>query len=185
MKSKIALICSLFVLVISFSLTAAIPASASGHDADIASHTSCQYCGMDRQKFAHSRMLIEFEDGSTVATCSLHCVAVDLANNIDKTPKTISVADYGTKELIDAEKAVWVIGGGKQGVMTRTAKWAFASKEKAEAFIKDNGGKLGSFDEAIKSAYDDMYNDTKMIHDKRKHMKMKKDGQHNAPGDNH
>ncbi len=150
--------------------------AASGHEHDIAAHKSCQYCGMDREKFAHSRMLIEFEDGTSVATCSLHCAAVDLANNIDKTPKSIKVADYATKQLTDAEKAYWVVGGSKQGVMTRNAKWAFAAKDKAEAFIKENGGKLASFDEAIKAAYEDMYTDTKMIRDKRKQMKMKKEG---------
>jgi nitrous oxide reductase accessory protein NosL len=158
---------------------------ASSHDADIAASKSCKYCGMDREKFAHSRMLIEFEDSSSVATCSLHCAAVDLANNIDKTPKAIKVADYGTKQLIDAEKAVWVIGGSKQGVMTRNAKWAFATKDKAEAFIKENGGKLATFDEAIKSAYEDMYTDTKMIRDKRKQMKMKQSDQGSHTGHNH
>ncbi len=38
------------------------------------------------------------------------------------------VADYGTKKLIDAEKAIWVVGGSVQGVMTRNAKWAFENK---------------------------------------------------------
>lgn len=38
------------------------------------------------------------------------------------------VGDYNTKRLIDAEKAVWVIGGGKQGVMTKRAKWAFEKR---------------------------------------------------------
>lgn len=176
MKRKFALFCSFIALAVSCSLATVTPASAAEHGQDISAHKSCQYCGMDREKFAHSRMLIEFDDGSTVATCSLHCTAVDLANNIDKTPTAIKVADFGSKELIDAENAVWVIGGSKQGVMTRTAKWAFASKDKAAAFIKENGGKLAIFDEAIKTAYEDMYSDTKMIRDKRKMKKMKMDG---------
>lgn len=161
-------------------------ASHAGHDnamgaptghLDIATGRSCKYCGMDREKFAYSRMMIEFEDGSTVATCSLHCAAVDFANNIDKGPKTIWVGDYVTKELIDAEKVFWVIGGSRQGVMTKNAKWAFASKEKADVFIKEHGGKLATFDQAIKAAYEDMYTDTKMIRDRRKQMKMKQTGQ--------
>src|SRR5512136_3014785 len=93
--------------------------SQSGSLADVAHHMNCTYCGMDRAKFAQSRMLIEYDDGSAVATCSIHCAAVDLANNIDKTPKAIMVGDCGTKELIDAEKAFWVIGGSKPGVMTK------------------------------------------------------------------
>jgi copper chaperone NosL len=170
---------ALFVAMSSFT---AGSLNASGIDSDIAMYKSCQHCGMDREKFAQSRMLIEYDDGTTVASCSLHCTAVDLANNIDKTPKTIKVADFGSKELINAEKAVWVIGGSKQGVMTRNAKWAFNSRDNAAAFIKENGGTLADFEGAIKTAYEDMYNDTRMIRDKRKQMKMKKGVQNNNQG---
>jgi len=135
---------------------------------DVQKHPSCKYCGMDRAKFGHSRVLIEYDDVSIVGTCSIHCAAVDLALNIDKTPKTIQVGDYNTKNLVDAEKAFWVIGGNKMGVMTKRAKWAFGKKEDAENFIKENGGGMTTFDEAMKAAYEDMYSDTKMIREKRK-----------------
>lgn len=185
MKRVITLFCLSLALMVSVFFFTAVPVTASGHDFDIESHKSCNYCGMDREKFAHSRMLIEFDDSSTVATCSLRCAAVDLANNIDKTPKAIKVADFDNKKLIDAEKAVWVIGGSKQGVMTRNAKWAFSTKDKAAAFIKENGGKLAGFEEAIKTSYEDMYNDTKMIRDKRKQRKMKQDGQNKTHDNSH
>ena len=133
--------------------------------ADIQAHKTCKYCGMDREKFAHSRMLVEYSDGSSLGACSIHCVALDLAQTFDKQPKAIMVADYNKKNLIDAEKAYWVIGGNKPGVMTKTAKWAFADKKDAEAFIKEHGGKLANFEDAMKSTYEDMYNDTKMIRD--------------------
>jgi nitrous oxide reductase accessory protein NosL len=141
---------------------------------DIQKSASCKYCGMDRAKFAHSRMLIEYEDGSSVGTCSVHCVAIDLSLNIDKTPKSITVGDYNTKALIDAEKAVWVIGGNKPGVMTKRAKWAFAEKGAAEAFVKENQGKVATFDDAMKASYEDMHDDTKMIRERRKMRHMKK-----------
>jgi nitrous oxide reductase accessory protein NosL len=128
---------------------------------------------MDREKFAHSRIYIEFDDGSTEGTCSVHCAAIDLAVYIDKTAKTIWVGDHNSKVLIDAEKAFWVIGGSKMGVMTKRAKWAFDKKEDAEKFKVENGGDLGTFDQAIKAAYEDMYQDTKMIREKRKMMKKK------------
>ena len=140
---------------------------------DIQKYPSCKYCGMDRQKFAHSRMLIEYSDGSAVGFCSIHCAAVDLALNIDKTPKTIQVGDFNTKQSIDAEKAVWVIGGSKMGVMTKRAKWAFEKNEDAEAFKAANGGDTADFDQAVKAAYEDMYADTKMIRERRKMKKMK------------
>ena len=141
---------------------------------DIQKHPSCKYCGMDRAKFAHSRMLIEYEDGTSVGTCSIHCVAVDLSLNIDKTPKTIGAGDFNTKALIDAEKAVWVIGGGKPGVMTKRAKWAFDEQGAAEAFVKENQGKVATFDEAMRATYEDMNEDTKMIRERRKMRQMKK-----------
>ena len=135
---------------------------------DIKQYSSCKYCGMDRQKFDFTRMLINYEDGSSMGVCSLHCAAVELALNIDKTPTALKVGDFGTKNLIDAEKAYWVIGGSKPGVMTKRGKWAFEKKDDAEAFIKANGGALTPFDDVIKAAYTDMYEDTKMIREKRK-----------------
>lgn len=134
---------------------------------------SCKYCGMDRTKFSHSRMLVTYSDGSLVGTCSLHCTAVDLANNIDKIPNSIKVGDYNTKQLTDAETAYWVIGGDKMGVMSAQGKWAFADKATAEAFVSVHKGSIGSFDDAIKATYEDMYKDTKMIRERRKMMKMK------------
>jgi copper chaperone NosL len=140
---------------------------------DIVKHLSCKHCGVDREKFSHSRMLVEYEDSSSMGLCSLHCAAVELALNIDKMPKAIMVADYSTKALIDAEKAAWVVGGAKPGVMTRTPKWAFEKKADAEAFNTENGGELTSFDDAVKTAYADMYEDVKMIRDKRRMIKQK------------
>jgi hypothetical protein len=141
---------------------------------DIVKHPACPLCGMDRTKFAHSRIFIEYDDGSTVGTCSIHCAAIDMAVNIDKAPQAIEVGDYNTKMLIDAEKAVWVIGGNKMGVMTKRAKWAFADKNSARGFINANGGEIATFEAAMKAAYVDMYEDTKMIRKKRKMMRMKK-----------
>jgi len=145
---------------------------ASAQD-DVKKFPACKFCGMDRAKFAHSRVLIDYDDGTAQGTCSIHCAAVDLALNIDKTPGAILVGDFNTKNLIDAEKAFWVIGGSKMGVMTKNAKWAFEKKQDAEMFIKANGGEQATFDQAVKASYEDMYTDTKMIREKRKMMKMK------------
>ena len=139
---------------------------------DMKKHAACKYCGMNRTQFAHSRIFIEYEDGSTEGTCSVHCSAIDFELNIDKTPKTIYVGDYNTKQLVDVERAIWIIGGNKPGVMTKRAKWAFARKEDAEKFRSENGGDLATFDQAIKAAYEDMYQDTKMIQERRKMKKM-------------
>jgi len=140
---------------------------------DVKAHPSCPLCGMDRGKFAHSRMLLEYEDGSSYGACSLHCAVLDMAVNLDKAPAKIMVGDYSTKKLIDAEKATWVIGGDQMGVMSKRGKWAFEDKAAAEAFIKQHGGQLADFDAVIKAAFDDMASDTMMIRERRKAMKMK------------
>jgi nitrous oxide reductase accessory protein NosL len=159
--------------VVAALLAVAGVARADHHMADVKEGPSCRYCGMDRAKFASSRMVISYDDGSKLSACSLHCVAVDLANQIDKTPSAIQVADLNTHALLDAEKAVWVLGGSKPGVMTKRAKWAFADRAAADAFVKANGGAIVSFEDALEASYVDMYQDARMIREKRKAMKAK------------
>ena len=113
---------------------------------------ACVHCGMDRTKFAHSRMIVTYTDNSSAGTCSLNCIVTDMTKNKAKTVKSFQVADYTTKKLTDAKTASWVIGGSKKGVMTPVAKWAFADKKDADAFIKANGGKPATFDEALTAA---------------------------------
>ena len=168
---------ALAALILIPMMVPASPALAGDLAKDIQAHEACPYCGMDRTKWNFSRMLIVYDDGTEVGTCSLRCTAVDLVNNIDKFPEKIFVADYNTKDLLDADSAVWVIGGDKQGVMTKRAKWAFADKAAAEEFIKAHGGELANFDLVIEAAYDDIYKDTKLIRERRKakREKMKKE----------
>ncbi|MBT0665397.1 nitrous oxide reductase accessory protein NosL [Geobacter pelophilus] len=112
----------------------------------------CKHCGMNRTKFSHSRMLVAYGDGSSAGTCSINCVVTDLNGAKGKKLKSVQVADYDTKGLIDAKSATWVIGGNKKGVMTKVAKWAFAKKQAADSFVKENGGKIATYDEALKMA---------------------------------
>lgn len=120
----------------------------------------CKHCGMNRTKFSHSRMLVTYSDNSA-GTCSLNCVAVEMKKNKDKTVKSLQVGDYDSKKLIDAKTATWVIGGKKKGVMTQVPKWAFAEKSFAVKFVKENGGKLATFDEALKAAEGEQEADSK------------------------
>ncbi|MDD5245341.1 MAG: nitrous oxide reductase accessory protein NosL [Syntrophorhabdaceae bacterium] len=168
MNKKVKLLFLTGLLIVAFLLSGS-PLFAQE---DIQKYKTCGYCGMSREQFAFSRMLITYDDNTEVGVCSLHCAAVDLSLKLDKTPKSIQVGDYNTKKLIDAEKATWVIGGSKPGVMSKKAKWAFEKRENAEAFVKTNGGDIATFDQAMKTSYEDMYADTKMIRDKRKMRKM-------------
>jgi nitrous oxide reductase accessory protein NosL len=135
----------------------------------------CKHCGMDRTKFAHSRMIVTYEDGSSAATCSLNCIVTDLKASKGKVVTTYQVGDYSSKKLIDAKTAAWVIGGSKRGVMTPVAKWAFADKKDADAFIKQNGGKPATFDEALKASEEEQADkaDSKKPHENKGHCNCK------------
>ena len=148
----------------------------AGGNFAIGDENACHYCGMKKAMFAHSWVTIEREDGSVVGVCSVHCAAIDMALNIDKPAKDITVGDFNSKKQIEADTAYWVIGGNKMGVMTTRAKWAFESKDSADDFIKQNGGRPATFEEVMKAAFEDMYEDTLMIQKKRKMMRMKKMG---------
>ncbi|MGD8252105.1 MAG: nitrous oxide reductase accessory protein NosL [Desulfobacterales bacterium] len=143
---------------------------------DIVRFPSCPLCSMDRNQFAHSRVMVYYEDDSAFGACSIHCAAIDMAAKMGLTPERIDVADVATRQLIDADGAYWVLGGDLPGVMTRRAKWAFADSGSAEAFIRKHGGEMVDFETALKAAYEDMYSDTQMIRQKRKARMEKKGG---------
>ncbi len=137
----------------------------------------CPYCGMSRKMWSHTRHLIQYDDGTAEGTCSIRCVAVAFAINLDRGPKKIWVGDAGAdgkiKPLVDADKATYAIEAGKMGCMTRRRKFAYADPAKAKA----TGGKLVAFDEALQMAYEDLGKDSAMTRmrraEKRAHM-MKK-----------
>jgi copper chaperone NosL len=128
---------------------------------DIRSYAECKYCNMDRKAFGYSRMLIEYTDGTSIGTCSLHCTVRDMTANITMIPCRISVGDYNSHKLIDATTAYWVIGGDLSGVMSPRAKWAFETKAEAESFTKEYGGQKTTFYEALHASYEDLYLDAK------------------------
>jgi hypothetical protein len=134
-----------YLIMILFSISGTLVLAQS----DIDDHRSCGICGMDRKAYGFSRMLVHYDDGSVVGTCSLHCAVVELDANPGRTVKSLIVADRDTRTLLDAEKAVWVMGGKKRGVMTELPTWAFKSKESAEAFMKSNGGKIATWAEVF------------------------------------
>jgi hypothetical protein len=127
---------------------------------DIADHRDCAHCGMDRKAYGFSRMLVRFDDGTVLGACSLHCVVIELDSNRKRGVKAVLAADRNTRVLINAEKAVWVMGGAKRGVMTERPKWAFETKASAEAFIKEQGGIIVTWDEALAAAREDAARET-------------------------
>lgn len=137
----------------SFVVSSLLLTSAVAGAADLVENPKhCKQCGMDRTVYDRSGMVITYADGTTTGVCSIHCAAVEMKQNPDKKVASLMVADYLSKNLIDAKKAIWVIGGSKEGVMTSSAKWAFEKEKDAQSFVQENGGKVTGFDEVMKAA---------------------------------
>ena len=147
------------------------PPDPAAADNDVEKYPSCPYCGMDRRKFHHARMLVVYGDDVPDPTCSLHCAAISLSINIDRGPKAIHVADAGTagdlKPLIDAQRATFLVGSALPGVMTRRSKVAYGAEAAARAAQGAGGGELVDFERALVAAYADMAQDVAMIRKNR------------------
>jgi len=138
---------------------------------DIEKYPKCPYCGMDRKMWNHSRHLVHYSDNMVDPTCSLHCVAISLSLNLDRDPKAIYAADFGSEEkikpLVNVDTATYLIGSQLPGTMTSKSKMAFASSAKAESMTAEKGGQTGNFDQALTESYLSMAQDTMMIRKKR------------------
>jgi len=138
-------------------------------------HDKCHYCGMRRAQYGHSWIILEHEGGSVKGVCSIHCASIDMVIHSKKLIRSITVGDYYTQKQIDTNKAFWVIGGNKAGVMTRRAKWAFETKKAADDFISRYGGQPAIFSDVLKASFEDMYEDILMIQKKTMMMKISND----------
>ncbi len=138
---------------------------------ELEKYPTCPYCGMDRRQWHFSRHLVHYEDDLVDGTCSIHCAAISLSLNMDRGPKAIYAADYGStaepKPLVDVDKAIYLIGSDIKGTMTARSKLAFADEQAAGRTQQTNGGELGSFDAALTAAYQDMARDTITIRKRR------------------
>ncbi|MGD8931085.1 MAG: nitrous oxide reductase accessory protein NosL [Chromatiales bacterium] len=138
---------------------------------ELGKYPKCPYCGMSRKQWQHSRHLVQYDDDLVDGTCSIHCLAISLSLNLDRGPKAIYAADFGSAEpikpLIEVDQASYLIGSRLQATMSRQSKMAFASKDAAKAAQSEQGGQLGSFDDALRDAYLGMHSDTMMVRKKR------------------
>jgi copper chaperone NosL len=138
---------------------------------ELKKYPKCPYCGMDRTQFHHSRHLVQYADNLVDGTCSIHCLAISLSLNIDREPKTIWAADFGSTEaikpMIEVDRATYLVGSGLPGVMTGRSKKAFATPEAAQAAQARHDGETGDFNHALQAAYADMARDTISIRKRR------------------
>lgn len=136
-------------------LLAVATVTGAAETASVEAPPSCRQCGMDRTRFAQSRALVVYRDGSSSGFCSIHCAVADMKQHGGEV-RSLLVADYVTTKLIPAREGVWVVGGIKKGVMTSPAKWAFESKQEALDFVARNGGEITPFDAVLQAVNDEV-----------------------------
>lgn len=123
----------------------------------------CPNCGMDLVKFYKTSHALS-QEGTTHQYCSLHCL---VEANVHADLINAKVVDVTSLAFINAHDATYVIGSSVPGTMTVNSKYAFAKKADAEAFMKEYGGTLADFHEAVKIAYNDLERNNAMISQKR------------------
>ncbi|WP_457606060.1 nitrous oxide reductase accessory protein NosL [Nitratifractor sp.] len=115
--------------------------------------SDCVVCGMKLPMFFKTNHVAEL-NGTTRQYCSIHCLAKDL--KIARNPlESIRVVDTDTLRFIDAKRAFYVVGSSKPGTMSRVSKYAFGTREAAEAFAAKYGGRVTDFEGALRTAMRD------------------------------
>jgi hypothetical protein len=123
---------------------------------DLAQFPDCLSCGMSRKSCAHTRMVVEYADGTKRAECGLHCLLVDLVDQPGRQPKRMFAADYNDRKLAEAEKSWWVRYDNAVECRGSKVMLAFRSEHGADKFIASFGGRKLNFDEALKLTYSDL-----------------------------
>ena len=108
----------------------------------------CQVCGMWIDQYQHTRHVFIAKDGSQVMFCSLTCAARYLKTH-GKELKQLQVADYLSTELIDTTQAVYLAGSDAPPVMSNTSIIAFSSRERAEKFQQEHGGRILTYTQVL------------------------------------
>jgi len=112
----------------------------------------CVRCGMDLVKF-YKTSHASTHEGTHYQYCSIHCLEDHLGEGI--TLKNPKVVDLDSLKFIGVGSAFYVVGSKKRGTMSRTSKYAFASKDLAQKFQKVYGGEIMDFNAAREIAQED------------------------------
>ena len=130
----------------------------------------CPQCGMTLPMFYKTNH-VAVVNGNIKQYCSIHCLVEDKEKGSDL--KDIKVVDIQTLKFIPVAKAFYVVGSDVKGTMSMTSKYAFGTKEDAEAFAKKHGGKVMDFKAAYAEAKKDFSKDSAMISKKQAMMAKK------------
>lgn len=104
----------------------------------------CPICGMTLHNF-YKTNFASIANGKESQYCSLICLVEDeIINN--KTMKNIRVVDNMTLKLIDAKKAIYIVGSDKPATMSTISIYGFGTLDGAKNFAKKYGGEIKDFD---------------------------------------
>jgi copper chaperone NosL len=127
----------------------------------------CPVCGMKLESFYKTSHFATLENSKERQYCSIRCLAVDMQEyTIDLS--SVRVVDAKSEKVIKADDAFYVLASDVAGTMTKVSKLAFEHKKDALEFIKQHGGKLVSFKEALSAAQDSLASDVAMVQMKKK-----------------
>jgi copper chaperone NosL len=126
-----------------------VPASKETIIQDGKNKMYCPVCGMTLPKFYRTNHAASDDKGHIHQYCSIVCAMEDAIIN-GKKLNNYKVVDNTTLKFIDSNKAFFVVGSNKPGTMSSVSKYAFGTMEAAQAFSKENGGKVMKFDELYK-----------------------------------
>lgn len=110
----------------------------------------CEICGMWIDQYMGTRHVITLKDGTLKSFCSLVCTAKYLKKHKGDVKK-IEVADFLTEKLVCADNAFYLEESDIPAVMSYISRVAFAEKSDAEKFQKEHGGRVITFNEALKN----------------------------------
>lgn len=132
--------------------------------------TFCPICGMTLPMFYKTNHAAT--DGKVEKQyCSIHCMIEDKELKGSKLSQ-MKVVDNTTLKFIDVKDAYYVFGSKKPATMAMVSKYAFASKDDALKFIKENGGELKTFAEVEKIVTNVIKKEKAMIEKRQAKMRM-------------
>lgn len=126
----------------------------------------CPVCGMKIEDFYKTSHASKTHNHKNRQYCSIRCLVVDM-KEYDIKIDDIKVVDASTQKFIDAKSAFYVVDSDVAGTMSKVSKLAFASRETAEDFNMEHGGKIVDFKSALKMANESLKSDIEMLESKK------------------
>ncbi len=125
----------------------------------------CPVCGMTLPLFYKTNHAAK-HNGHDKQYCSIHCAVQD--KEVNKNNLTdFRVVDNSSLKFIDSNKAYFVVGSKKPATMSMISKYAFGTKEDAQKFVNQFGGKIMMFNELYSSVKETLSSEIQKVNMKQ------------------